>query len=191
MEGRDEEDPVVEADWVDRERKRSFAAAGRRRFWSWKRVSALLIVGLVLVVILATVPVRSVSQSGIQWYGFQSSNQSYLIDSGQLTPNSVGCVGTSTCLRTNVWVTFNWSTQDERPMTFDFYGFVLEPPGGSDYSLLYASENLSFGGYSFYCGAPPRGCGDTFAISTNATPDQVWDFDWEMIYNYTATVPLI
>ena len=113
--------------------------------------------------------------------------QTYEFDSGELTPPPSQCVGTSSFLCTNVWVAFNWSTHDGRPLTFAF-----ESDQGGPYPpgpvVLYSSSNLSFGGYSFSCGARAP-CGDPFLIATNDTSGRAWNFDWEEIYNFTATEP--
>ncbi|MGA7860983.1 MAG: hypothetical protein WCB19_03900 [Thermoplasmata archaeon] len=89
-------------------------------------------------------------------------------------------MGTSSFLCSDLWVAFNWSTHDGQPLTFEFESDQGHPQP----VVLYTSSNLSFGGYSFYCGAP---CGDPFLITTNDTSGHAWNFDWEEIYNFTAT----
>ncbi len=158
------------------------------RIWPWKRISAILIICLVVVICLfvATalwpVPVRTVQQTGIEWHTLNDAAQFYEFDSGDLTPPPSQCVGTSTFLCSDLWVAFNWSTHDGQPLTFGFES----DQGYPQPVVLYTSSNLSFGGYSFYCGARAP-CGDPFLITTNDTSGQAWNFDWEEIYNYTAT----
>lgn len=187
---RSQTDPVIEADTASRGGRTSSTLAGMSRFWSWKVLSGVLAVGLVVFVILATVPVRSVQQTGIEWHGLTSTSQNYIIDSGKLTPTPSQCGSGAPSACSNVWVAFNWSTHNGKAMTFGFLGVGSIGPGPG-YTVLYSSTNLSFGGYSFYCGEPPRGCGNSFGINTNDTSGQAWNFDWEMVYNYTTTVPLI
>ena len=75
-------------------------------------------------------------------------------------------------------------------MTFQFYGSCM-PRQGIIQCLLYDARNMSFGGYSFRCGATPRYCGDPFYILTYNGSKLGWTFQWEVIYNYTTNEPLL
>jgi len=183
------EDPVVEADRAASPRKQSATAFRPPRLRLWKGLSVVLGVSLVILVTLLTVPAQNVQHTGIEWHSFSSAGQYYLIDSDVLAPRPAQCAESTTVSCSNFWVAFNWSTQDGKPIVFDFYGFGLK--NGGENVLLYSSQNLSFGGYSFYCGLPPRGCDDTFQIVTKATSGQTWNFDWETVFNYTTTEPLL
>ncbi len=154
----------------------------------WKRISVILFVLLAacLVVIagLAITRTVSVTRTGIDWYHLDSENQSYYFDSEELFPAPAVCVTSTTFSCTDRWVALNWSASDGHNLTFQFYScYSFSCPG----FLMYSSKNTSFGGYSFWCGPEPRYCGEPFGIRTNDTSGRLWTFQWETLFNYTAT----
>ncbi|MGA7476295.1 MAG: hypothetical protein WBW47_03640 [Thermoplasmata archaeon] len=185
------EDPVVEADLADQERKRSAAAARPPRFWSWKILSAILMVCLIVVVGLFTLPVSPVTKTGTDWHSLASSNESYLLSSGALMPAQTHCVGSTTYLCTHLWIAFNWSTLNGRVMAFEF---SVENGASFPYPFipLYNATNLSFGGYSMACGGGPLNyCPGEFLITTNDTSSATWYFQWAVLYDYPTNQPVL
>ncbi len=164
----------------------STARLSPRRVWPWKRISVILLV--LLVICLATIAglaitrTGSVTRTGIDWYRFTTNYQTYELDSGDLFPTPAECSTSTTFVCSDLWVAFNWSTHDGQPLTFEFES----DQGYPQLVVLYTSTNLSFGGYSFYCGARAP-CGDPFLITTNDTSSRAWTFQWETLFNYTAT----
>ncbi len=156
----------------------------------WKRIALILTIGLVVLLFLLVAvvwpePTRNVQQMGVVWHSLESTGGYYVIDSGALVPPPSRCIGTSSFLCSDIWVAFNWSSQGGEPLTFELWSSGNIPV----YVLVYEASNLSFGGYSVHCGAPPRDCGEPWEIITNATSSQAWNLDWEEFYNYTTTEP--
>lgn len=164
----------------------SMAPSPPRRVWTWKRISGILLILLVVCLVaiagLATMKTESVTKTGIDWYHFTANYQTYEFVSGDFFPTPTGCSTSTTFVCSDQWVALNWSASDGHNMTFQFYSSY-----NSRLFLLYSSENISFGGYSFWCGPEPRYCGEPFIILTNDTSGRVWTFQWETLFNYTAT----
>jgi hypothetical protein len=139
-----------------------------------------------VVVALFTIPVDPVTKTGTDWHSMASTNESYFFNDETFWPAQAHCVGTSSYLCTHIWVAFNWSTLSGKMMSFRFYSIDTTPA-----TLLYASDNLSFGGYSMTCGAPPRYCADPFFVDTNDSSNQTWYFQWEVFYDYPTTQPVL
>lgn len=195
------EHPIAEAGLAGQERKGAAPSSRSNRSRTWKKASAILIVCLVVLAALVILPVRSVARLGIDWHTVtvtvtaNSSNGvgSYEFQDGAFVPSDSRCLTGplgATYVCSDPWIAFTWYSQNGQNMAFQFYG-SCEPKIGVFDCLLYDAQSTSFGGYSFICGAEPRYCAEPFYITTQNSSALGWTFQWEVLYNYTFSEPLL